>query len=75
MADQSRNPVEDIVTLLGTLGEMAHIFYTSMLKSGADRQEATAGMQSFITVWWSDSMSNARRENREREAKEHEQDE
>lgn len=67
MADKGRNPAEDIATLLGSLGEMAHIFFTSMMESGADRQEATAGMQCFITVYWSDAMNNARKENQDRE--------
>ena len=67
MADNSKNPVENIAALIGSIGEMAHIFFTSMMESGADRQEATAGMQCFITVYWSDAMNNARKETQDRE--------
>ena len=67
MADKNRNPVENIAALIGSIGEMAHIFFTSMMEAGADRQEATAGMQCFITVYWSDAMNNARKENQDRE--------
>lgn len=74
MPDQNRNPVEDIKMVLGSLAEMAHFFYTSMIKAGADRQEATAGMQSYINAFWMDTMTNARRANQQAEAEEDEQD-
>ena len=67
MADKNRNPVEGIASLIGSIGEMAHVFFVSMINAGADRQEATAGMQCFITVYWSDAMNNARKETQDRE--------
>lgn len=67
MEESSKDPVKDLVNAFGTLGEMAHVIYTSMLNAGADRVEATAGMQGFIHAWWSDAMNNARRENQKDE--------
>lgn len=67
MSGRGNTPGQDLMTLIGALGEMAHTFYTGMIGAGADRQEATAGMQGFIMAWWADAMNNARRENQEDE--------
>lgn len=67
MADKNRNPVEGIASLIGSIGELAHVFFAAMINAGADRKEAIAGMQSFITVYWADAMNTARKENQDRE--------
>lgn len=50
---KSKNPANDVVATIGASAEMAHSFYSSMIASGATAREATAGMQSFISAWWS----------------------
>lgn len=67
MADPKKNPVQDMINVLGVLAESAHVFYTAMLGCGAAKPEATAGMQAFIAAWWGDAMNNARKENQENE--------
>lgn len=65
-----RDKAKQILELLngiGSLAEMAHHFYGAMINAGADKAEATAGMQTFITTYWTDAMNNARREKRENE--------
>ena len=62
-----KNPAEDIINCLGILAESAHVFYSAMIGCGADKPEATAGMQAFIAAWWGDAMNNARRENQKDE--------
>lgn len=67
MNDPQKNPAQGIIDCLGVLAESAHVFYTAMIGCGADKAEATAGMQGFIIAWWGDALTNARRENREDE--------
>ena len=67
MNNPKENPAQGIIDCLGVLAESAHVFYTAMIGAGADKAEATAGMQGFIIAWWFDAMTNARRENRENE--------
>ena len=43
-----KNPAADLLTAFGSLAELAHHFYTSMINVGASKEEATAGMQEFI---------------------------
>lgn len=47
---KQQNPLRDMITALGSLSEMAHIFYTGMKGAGASEQEAIAGMTSFIAA-------------------------
>ena len=39
---KQQNPLRDMITALGSLSEMAHIFYTGMKGAGASEQEAIA---------------------------------
>lgn len=59
--------VLELLNAIGSLAEMAHHFYSTMIDAGADKTEATAGMQGFITAYWTDAMNNARKERREDE--------
>lgn len=56
----------ELLRSLGAFAEMAHHFYSSMINAGADKTEATAGMQGFISAYWHE-VNNGRRENREDE--------
>ena len=67
MSNPKNNPAEGIINCLGVLAESAHVFYTAMIGCGAEKPEATAGMQAFIAAWWGDAMNNARREAKEDE--------
>lgn len=67
---KQQNPLWDMITALGSLSEMAHIFYTGMKGAGASEQEAIAGMTSFIAAMWHESMEDAREKRRRDEQKE-----
>ena len=45
---KQQNPLRDMITALGSLSEMAHIFYTGMKGAGASEQEAIAGMTCLL---------------------------
>ena len=71
MADGTQqNPLRDMITALGSLSEMAHIFYTGMKGAGASEQEAISGMNTFIAAMWHESMEDAREKRRRDEQKE-----
>lgn len=53
--------VNDLVAALGGIAEMAHIFYTSMIDTGATSREATAAMNAFVSAFWHEQMEDARR--------------
>lgn len=62
--DQRRQKqVNDVVTALGGIAEMSHVFYTSMIDAGATSREATAAMNGFIAAFWYEQMEDARRKN------------
>lgn len=62
--DQRRQKrVNDVVTALGGIAEMSHVFYTSMIDAGATSREATAAMNGFIAAFWHEQMEDARRKN------------
>lgn len=62
--DQRRQKqVNDVVTALGGIAEMSHVFYTSMIDAGATSREATAAMNGFIADFWHEQMEDARRKN------------
>ena len=66
MADGTQqNPLRDMITALGSLSEMAHIFYTGMKGAGA-----ISGMNTFIAAMWHESMEDAREKRRRDEQKE-----
>lgn len=64
--DKARQ-ILDLLNAIGSLAEMAHHFYGAMINAGAEKAEATAGMQSFITAYWMDAMNGARREKQDNE--------
>ena len=60
--DQRRQKqVNDVVTALGGIAEMSHVFYTSMIDAGATSREAA--MNGFIAAFWHEQMEDARRKN------------
>lgn len=60
--DQRRQKqVNDVVTALGGIAEMSHVFYTSMIDAGATSREATAAMNAFVAAFWHEQMEDARR--------------
>ena len=60
--DQMRQKqVNDVVTALGGIAEMSHVFYTSMIDAGATSREATAAMNAFVAAFWHEQMEDARR--------------
>lgn len=68
MADGTQqNPLRDMIIAIGSLSEMAHIFYTGMKGAGASEQEAIAGMNTFIAAMWHESMEDAREKRRRRD--------
>ena len=69
-AQAQQNPLRDMITALGSLSEMAHIFYTGMKGAGASEQEAISGMNTFIAAMWHESMEDAREKRRRDEQKE-----
>lgn len=50
MKQPSNNKAAALLAAFGSLAELAHHFYTSMIAVGATKEEAQAGMQSFITT-------------------------
>lgn len=50
MKQPSNNKVAALLAAFGSLAELAHHFYTSMIAVGATKEEAQAGMQSFIST-------------------------
>lgn len=60
--DQRRQKrVNDVVTALGGIAEMSHVFYTSMIDAGATSREATSAMNAFVAAFWHEQMEDARR--------------
>lgn len=53
----------ELIAAIAHMAEMSHQFYVSMISSGADKTEATNGMQGFISAFWAESMNASRREN------------
>lgn len=67
----SKDPnVEKMILGLGAMAEMAHSFYTAMIKSGASNREASEGMNGFIAAFWHESMEDARRKKQQGESDE-----
>ena len=58
---QQQEQVNDLITALGGIAEMTHIFYTSMIDTGATSREATAAMTAFVSAFWHEQMEDARR--------------
>ena len=58
---QENKQVNELVAALGSFAEMAHIFYTSMIDTGATSREATAAMNAFVAAFWHEQMEDARR--------------
>ena len=58
---QENKQVNALVAALGSFAEMAHIFYTSMIDTGATSREATAAMNAFVAAFWHEQMEDARR--------------
>ena len=58
---QGNKQVNEVVAALGSFAEMAHIFYTSMIDTGATSREATAAMNAFVAAFWHEQMEDARR--------------
>lgn len=52
---------QQLVMALGSMSEMAHSVYTSMIQSGADKREAEVAMTAWIGAFWHESMEDARR--------------
>lgn len=50
MKQSSNNKAAALLAAFGSLAELAHHFYTSMIAVGATKEEAQAGMQSFIST-------------------------
>lgn len=50
MKTPKNNPAAGLLTAIGSLAELAHHFYASMIAVGATKEEAQAGMQSFIST-------------------------
>jgi hypothetical protein len=68
-----RNPeIDKMVASIGAIAELAHTFYSAMVRCGASPSEATAGMQGFIAAFWHDSMEEGRRKQREAQQNEEE---
>lgn len=59
--------IEKLMTAIGAMAEAGHAFYKAMIKSGADRAEATAGMQSFVAQFLHETMENSRQKKRRKE--------
>lgn len=58
---QENKQVNELVAALGSFAEMAHIFYTSMIDTGATSREATAAMNALVAAFWHEQMEDARR--------------
>lgn len=58
---QQQEQVNGLITALGGLAEMAHIFYTSMIDAGATHREATAAMNAFVAAFYHEQMEDVRR--------------
>lgn len=58
---QGNKQVNELVAALGGIAEMTHIFYTSMIDTGATSREATAAMTAFVSAFWHEQMEDARR--------------
>ena len=54
----NNNSAAALVAAIGSLAEMSHLFYTTMLKSGASENEALVGMKAFIHAFWSAASKN-----------------
>lgn len=62
--DQRRQKqVNDVVTALGGIAEMSHVFYTSMIDAGATSREATAAMNAFVAAFYHEQVEDVRRKN------------
>lgn len=71
MAGKKQNPlIQDMIGAIGSLAEMAHVFYMGMKGVGASEAEAIAGMNTFIAAMWHESMEDAREKRRRDEQKE-----
>lgn len=65
MADEKQQPsITDMINAIGSLAEMAHVFYDGMKGAGASDTEALTGMQSFIAAMWHESIQDAREKRR-----------
>ena len=58
---KQQEQVDSLVAALGGFAEMTHIFYTSMIDTGATSREATAAMTAFVSAFWHEQMEDARR--------------
>ena len=59
--------IKALITAVGSLAEMASIFYKGMIDSGADPTVAQAGMFAFIQAYWHEANETARRDRQEQE--------
>ena len=53
--------VQQLMTALGSMSEMAHQIHQTMLQSGASKREAELAMNAWISAFWHESMEDARR--------------
>lgn len=67
MDKEKNTQVNELVTALGGMSEMAHTVYNSMIRSGASAREAEVAMTGWISAFWHESMQDARR-NKQMEA-------
>lgn len=68
MAGKKQNPlIQDMIGAIGSLAEMAYVFYMGMKGVGASEAEAIHGMQGFIFAVWHESSEDAREKRRRNE--------
>lgn len=59
------NQENNLILSLGAFAEMAHIFYTSMIKAGATEKEATEAMKAYVFSFYHEQIEDARRKEKE----------
>ena len=62
--------LQDLISGIGSMAELAHVTYTAMIKAGASQEEATAGMSAFIYGFMHESFEGGRRQKQDEEAAE-----
>lgn len=59
----SEQQVQQLIAAMGSMGEMAHTLYNSVLQAGANKREAEMAMTAWISAFWHETMEDARRKN------------
>lgn len=62
--------LQNLISVIGSLGELAHLFYMSMIQAGATPKEAEVGMLGFIGAHIQESFEANLRKKRDEEAEE-----